>query len=54
LIQLKEFSGGDNTELFEEERETEAAARRAAERERARQVGGLLRPAELEEPDEEL
>ena len=51
LVQLKEFSG-DNTELFSEEREKEAESARAAERERALRVGGLMRPAELEQDDE--
>lgn len=51
LIQLKEFAG-DNTELFAEDREQEANARAAAERERLSKVGGLLKPSELE--DDEL
>jgi exportin-1 len=51
LISLKEFSG-DNTELFAEERETEAQQQREQERERALKVGGLLKPSELD--DDEL
>ena len=51
LIQLKEFSG-DNAELYAEEKEQQDAAAKAAERERLSKVGGLLKPAELE--DDEL
>ena len=51
LIQLKEFSG-DNTELFAEDRELEAKAVKDAERERAMKVGGLLKPAEIDQDDE--
>lgn len=52
LIQLKEF-GGDNAELYAEEREQAQRSARDAERERAMRVGGLLKPAELDQ-DEEL
>ncbi len=48
MIQLKEFSG-DNTELFAEDREKERQALKEAERERAKVVGGLLKPDDLEE-----
>ena len=51
LIQLKEFSG-DNTELYAEDREDEQKATKAAERERAMKVGGLLKPAEIDQDDE--
>ncbi|KAI9734835.1 MAG: Karyopherin transporter [Cirrosporium novae-zelandiae] len=51
LVQLKEFSG-DNAELFAEEREQAAKAAKDAERERAMKVGGLLKPAELDQDDE--
>jgi exportin-1 len=51
LIQLKEFEG-DNAELFLEERELEASARAAAEREAAIRVPGMLRPSQID--DEEL
>lgn len=51
LIQLKEFSG-DNAELFAEDREQEAKAVKDAERERAMKVGGLLKPAEIDQDDE--
>src|SRR5438477_5480981 len=51
LIQLKEFSG-DNTELFAEEREKELQDAKIAERERAMKVGGLLKPADLDQDDE--
>ena len=53
LIQLKEFSG-DNTELYAEEREQERQTAKEAERERAMKVGGLLKPAELLDQDDEL
>jgi len=51
LIQLKEFSGGDNTELYAEEREAELEARAQAERERASKVGGLIKPSEMADDD---
>ncbi|KAI9701484.1 MAG: Karyopherin transporter [Candelina mexicana] len=51
LIQLKEFSG-DNAELFAEEREQEQQSARDAERERGLRVGGLLKPADLDQDDE--
>lgn len=53
LIQLKEFAG-DNAELFAEEKEQQERDARAAERERLSKVGGLLKPAELHEDDDEL
>lgn len=52
LIQLKEFSGGDNAELFAEEREQQEREAKAAERERLSKVGGLLKPELLEDDDE--
>ncbi len=51
LIQLKEFSG-DNAELFAEEREQAQQNAREAERERALRVGGLLKPADIDQDDE--
>ncbi|MCJ1355086.1 MAG: Karyopherin transporter [Icmadophila ericetorum] len=51
LISLKEFSG-DNAELFAEDREAELKAAREAERERALKVGGLLKPADLDQEDD--
>lgn len=51
LIQLKEFAG-DNAELFLEDRETAAQEAKETERERARKVGGLLKPSEID--DDEL
>ena len=51
LISLKEFSE-DNAELYTEEREAAAAKVKEEERERARKVGGLLKPSEME--DDEL
>lgn len=53
LIQLKEFAG-DNTELYAEEKEQSERDAKAAERERLSKVGGLLKPAELAEDDDEL
>ncbi|KAI9819422.1 MAG: Karyopherin transporter [Thelocarpon impressellum] len=51
LIQLKEFSG-DNAELYAEEREQEQKDAKDAERQRALKVGGLLKPADLDQDDE--
>lgn len=53
LIQLKEFAG-DNAELFADEKEQQDRDAKAAERERLSKVGGLLKPAELAEDDDEL
>lgn len=52
LIQLKEFSGGDNTELFADDREQQEREAQAAERERLSKVGGLLKPELLDDDDE--
>lgn len=51
LIQLKEFSG-DNSELFAEDREAAQEAANVAEREQKSKVGGLLKPADLDQDDE--
>jgi exportin-1 len=51
LIGLKEFSG-DNAELFTEDRELEQQAVKDAELERLKRVGGLLKPADLDQDDE--
>ena len=51
LIQLKEFSG-DNSELFAEDREAAQQAANVAEREQKSKVGGLLKPADLDQDDE--
>lgn len=51
LIQLKEFSG-DNAELYADDKAAELEAAKAAERERASKVGGLLKPAEIADDDE--
>jgi exportin-1 len=48
---LKEFAG-DNTELYAEEKEQQELAAKAAERERLSKVGGLLKPADLDDDDE--
>jgi len=53
LIQLKEFSG-DNAELYAEEKEQLERDAKVAERERLSKVGGLLKPAELADDDDEL
>ncbi|KAI1914616.1 Karyopherin transporter [Ophidiomyces ophidiicola] len=51
LISLKEFAG-DNAELYAEEREQALKEAKAAERDRAMKVGGLLKPAEMDQEDE--
>lgn len=52
LISLREFSSGDNAELFAEEKEQEAEKARVQERERAGKVGGLIKPSDMD--DDEL
>lgn len=51
LISLKEFSG-DNAELFTEDRELAQQAVKEAELERAKKVGGLLKPSDIDQDDE--
>ena len=51
LISLKEF-GDDNAELYADEKEQERINAQAAERERAMKVGGLIKPADLDQDDE--
>ncbi|KAI9849337.1 MAG: Karyopherin transporter [Sclerophora amabilis] len=51
LVQLKEFAE-DNAELFAEEREKAQQEAKDAEREKALKVGGLLKPADLDQDDE--
>ncbi len=55
LISLREFAG-DDAEVYrdlieKEQREHEAVQ---ADRDRRSKVGGLLKPSELEQPDDEL
>jgi exportin-1 len=50
---LKEFSG-DNAELYADEKEQLERDAKAAERERLSKVGGLLKPAELADDDDDL
>ncbi len=52
LISLKEFSSGDNAELFIDEKEAEAAERVRLEREAAIRVPGMLKPAQLDDDAE--
>ena len=51
LISLKEFAG-DNAELYAEDREQEKQDAADAERERNLKVGGLIKPADLDQDDE--
>lgn len=51
LISLKEF-GGDNADLYAEDREQEKKELADAERERAMKVGGLIKPADLDQDDD--
>lgn len=53
LISMKEYSAGDHTEMFAaEDREDKAEAQRNQDVERARLVGGLMKPADMD--DDEL
>ncbi|KAF9533498.1 CRM1 C terminal-domain-containing protein [Crepidotus variabilis] len=54
LIQLKEFSAGDNTELFLEEKELESQQKAEAERQAAMRIPGMLKPDQLEDKDEDI
>lgn len=55
LISLKEYTGDnpeDNAHLFADDREQEKKLAQDAERERAMKVGGLIKPADLDQDDE--
>ena len=54
LIQLKEFSAGDNTELFLEEKEAETQRKAEAERQTAMRIPGMLKPDQIEDKDEDI
>ncbi|KAI6022703.1 CRM1 C terminal-domain-containing protein [Pisolithus marmoratus] len=54
LIQLKEFSSGDNAELYLEEKEAEAQRKAQEERELAMRIPGMLKPSQLEDKDEDI
>jgi exportin-1 len=50
LVQLKEFAGADNSDLYLEERESELEQKRKADLEAAMRVPGMLKPSDR--PDE--
>jgi exportin-1 len=54
LIQLKEFSAGDNAELYLEEKEAEAKLKERTEREAAARIPGMLKPSQMEDKDEDI
>lgn len=54
LIQLKEFSAGDNAELFLEEKEAETQRKTEEERQAAMKIPGMLKPSQIEDNDEDL
>ncbi|KAG6919966.1 Exportin-1 [Tephrocybe rancida] len=54
LIQLKEFSAGDNTELFLEEKELETQKKDREEREAAMRIPGMLKPDQIEDDNDDL
>jgi exportin-1 len=54
LIQLKEFSAGDNAELFLEEKEAETQRKADEERQAAMKIPGMLKPSQIEDKDEDL
>ncbi len=53
LISLKEFAG-DNAELYVVEKEQQERDAKAADLERRAKVGGLLKPSEIDQEDDEL
>jgi len=54
LIQLKEFSAGDNAELYLEEKELESQQKAEAERQAAMRIPGMLKPSQLDDKDEDI
>lgn len=49
LVQIKSVGGDPTDYLFADDRESELAEKQRLERERASQVGGLLKPSEMED-----
>lgn len=45
LVQTKEFSGGDNTDLFDEEKQMQMLEKQKAEKERLERTPGLVQPS---------
>ncbi|KAK2460616.1 hypothetical protein APHAL10511_007086 [Amanita phalloides] len=54
LIQLKEFSSSDNTELYLEEKEDENQRKAEEERQAAMRIPGMLKPDQIEDKDDEI
>ncbi|KAG6841670.1 Exportin-1 [Blastosporella zonata] len=54
LIQLKEFSAGDNTELYLEEKELESQQKAREEREAAMRIPGMLKPDQIEDDNDDI
>ncbi|TFK27374.1 hypothetical protein FA15DRAFT_211104 [Coprinopsis marcescibilis] len=54
LIQLKEFSAGDNSDLFLEEKELEQQSKLEAERQAAMRIPGMLKPSQMDDKDEDI
>jgi len=54
LIQLKEFSAGDNAELYIEEKEAAEKQKATQDREAAAKIPGMLKPSQIEDKDEEI
>lgn len=54
LIQLKEFSAGDNAELFLEEKEYENQQKAEAEHQTAMRIPGMLKPSQMDDKDEDI
>ncbi|KAB8606234.1 hypothetical protein FH972_025864 [Carpinus fangiana] len=52
LVSMREFSSSDNTDFYAEDREAEAKAAHEQDRARAKQVGGLMKPEDMD--DDEL
>jgi exportin-1 len=52
LIQLKEFSAGDNAELYLEEKEAEAQKKAQEEREAAMRIPGMLKPDQIDDSED--
>lgn len=51
LVSLKEYGGGDTEYLFAEDREREKKEKEQQELERAKKVGGLIKPVDMDEED---
>lgn len=52
LVEIKEYDGGDTEYLFAEDKKNELETKQQVEMERAKKIGGLIKPSDLIEDDD--